>query len=71
MLRVAYAVPVIGWLLRDAVEGRPSARAWFIANLAMIWFLAIYFFGYPALIYPLLFMTGAMLVTLVRLTAAR
>lgn len=71
MLRLAYAVPVLGWFLRDAVEGPASSRGWFIANLAMVWFLAVYFLGYPAFIYPLLAMAGAMLVTLVSLTTAR
>ncbi|WP_018699550.1 hypothetical protein [Amorphus coralli] len=71
MLRLAYAIPVFGWLLRDAVTGPPSARAWFVANLAMIWLFAIVLFGYPAFFWPVLVAAGAMLAGLIGLTAAR
>ena len=71
MLRLAYAVPVFGWLLRDAVHGPPSARGWFVANLAMIWLLTIVFLGYPAFIWPVLVAAGAMLAAIVTLTTLR
>jgi hypothetical protein len=71
MLRLAYAIPLFGWLLRDAVQGPPSARAWFVANLAMVWFLAVVFIGYPAFIWPLLVAAGAMLTAIVTLTTMR
>lgn len=71
MLRFIFAIPVVGWLLRDAVQGPPSARGWFVANLAMIWVFAIVFFGYPALIWPVLFAAGAMLTAIVTLTTVR
>ncbi|MGX1308763.1 hypothetical protein AB7M35_003521 [Amorphus suaedae] len=71
MLRLAYSVPLFGWLLRDAVQGPPSSRGWFVANLAMIWFLAIVFLGYPAFIWPVLFAAAAMLTGIVALTTLR
>lgn len=71
MLRFIFAIPVFGWLLRDAVYGPPSARGWFVANLAMIWAFAIVAFGSPALIWPVLFAAGAMLTAIVTLTTVR
>lgn len=69
LLRFAFAVPVFGWLLRDAVRGGTSARFWFIANLAMLWLLAISFFGYAAFIIPVIILALGMLAVLVMLTA--
>lgn len=71
MLRLVYTIPVFGWLLRDAVQGPPSSRGWFVANLAMIWVFAIVFLGYPAFIWPVLFAAGAMLTAIVTLTTLR
>ncbi|MEM8878003.1 MAG: hypothetical protein AAGD23_09025 [Pseudomonadota bacterium] len=50
VLRAIYHVPVLGWMLRDAVHGRDSARSFFAINLILILALAIWLFGYPALI---------------------
>lgn len=50
LLRVICHVPVLGWMVRDAVYGRDSARSFFAVNLILITGLAVWFFGYPALI---------------------
>jgi hypothetical protein len=54
LMRALFHVPLFGWLLKDAMLGRPSAAVWFIFNLAAIWLLAILFFGYPAINIPAL-----------------
>lgn len=50
LLGALYAVPVAGWLLKDAVEGRPSAKAFFALNAFLLLAAAIAVFGYPVLI---------------------
>ncbi len=69
LLRFAYSLPLLGWLLRDAVRGGLSARLWFTANLGMIWLLLIVLFGYPAFIIAAIAMALGMLIILVLLTA--
>ncbi|OKL45429.1 hypothetical protein [Pseudovibrio exalbescens] len=53
-MRLLFLVPIIGWLFRDAVYGKSDAKYYFCANFFVGWALAIYFFGYPALIIPTL-----------------
>ncbi|MEO1200824.1 MAG: hypothetical protein AAFX39_16650 [Pseudomonadota bacterium] len=50
LLALCYHIPLVGWLLRDALHGRPSARGFFFANLAMVWLIALTFIGYPLVI---------------------
>ncbi|WP_208976458.1 hypothetical protein [Polycladidibacter hongkongensis] len=50
LARILFALPILGWLLRDASRGRDNAKYFLIANVAVLWALAIYFFGYPAFI---------------------
>jgi len=69
LLRLLFAIPVIGWMLRDAVRGESDSKAWFLANIVMIWLLAVVFFGYPAIIIPALVATASIIVTLVAMTA--
>lgn len=71
MLRILYSVPLIGWILQDAIEGPVSSRLWFLANLGMLWFLAVYFFGVAAFIFPLLALAGIVLTSIVVLTLVR
>jgi hypothetical protein len=68
LLRMLFHVPLFGWLLKDAVLGRPSAAVWFIFNLAAIWILAILFFGYPAIIIPALAAVAIVFVALIIIT---
>ena len=53
-LELVYKVPVIGWLIADAVKGRESAKLFFAFNCAVAWLAAIALFGYPAIILPAL-----------------
>lgn len=56
VVRILLLVPIFNLFLRDAMYGEESAKYWFAANLYMVWFLCIYFFGYPAIIIPALTM---------------
>ena len=53
-LELVYRVPVIGWLIADAVKGRASAKLFFAFNCTVVWLAAIALFGYPAIILPAL-----------------
>ncbi|MAS41865.1 hypothetical protein SAMN05444336_10254 [Albimonas donghaensis] len=45
MLNLIYRVPLIGWMIRDAMEGEEDAPVWFAVNLLMLWVLAGVIFG--------------------------
>lgn len=65
---VVYRVPVLGWMLKEAVQGAATAKVLFVLNLLMIWLLAILTFGYPAIILPALVAVPLMFVLLVLIT---
>ena len=69
--KTIYNIPVIGWLLRDAVQGGPTALLWFIFNLVATWLVAIFYFGYPAIIIPALAAVPAMFVALITITMGK
>lgn len=68
--RTFFRIPVIGWLVSDAVHGRPDAKYYFIANVFVGFAALVYVFGYPFLIAYALTATFAMLIFLVVLTAS-
>lgn len=63
--RVLYAVPLIGWMLKDVVHGDPDNVYWFIFTLGALWIMAIMAFGYPAIILPALAAVPVAFLTLV------
>ena len=65
--RLIYAVPVIGRMLREAVEGDGTTKAFFAANVLMMWALAVIFLGYPALIVMALALSALVFVALIAL----
>ena len=65
-----YHVPVAGWLVRDAVHGRPDAKYYFIANIVFALFLLVYEFGYSFVICFALAGAGLGLSGIVFLTAS-
>jgi hypothetical protein len=71
VLRLIYAIPLIGWMLRDAAEGGDEARLWFLGSLIGIWAIAIMVFGYPALILPLLALVPLIFLGIIAITAGR
>lgn len=66
---VIYKIPVAGWLLKDAIHGRPDAKYYFIANVLIMLGVLIYTFGYPFLITAAIGATAAYLLFLVAFTA--
>jgi hypothetical protein len=69
LLRVLYAVPILGWMLRDAVEGESDAPVWAVMNVVGLVALAVIVWGYPALIVAALIATALILGTIVIGTA--
>ena len=68
--RFALRLPVLGWLLNDALNGLPDAKYYFIANCLAVLVACIYFIGYPFVIVLALTGTASALAFLVTLTAA-
>ncbi len=60
--------PVLGWFVKEAIEGPDSTRIIFLLNVVMTWALCIYAFGYPAIIMPLLVVAPMMILILVLIT---
>ncbi|WP_310618933.1 hypothetical protein [Flexibacterium corallicola] len=54
LVRILMLIPLFGWLLTDAIHGKDDAKYFFVVNVGVTWFLAIAFFGYPAIIIPAL-----------------
>lgn len=71
MLKLFYAMPLLGWLARDLKEGGVSAFTYFLVNCALLWIGAIALFGYPAIIVPALCVVPLMFVLLILLTRGR
>ena len=63
-------LPVVGWLLSDAINGLPDARYYFFANCVLVLGVAIYAFGYPLVITLALTAAAVSLALLVYMTAA-
>ncbi len=68
VLRLVYAFPVLGWMLKEAVEGPAVAKTLFVVNCLLIWILAIAIFGYPAIIVPALVMVPVIFTVLILIT---
>ncbi|MBI5131096.1 MAG: hypothetical protein HZA66_16775 [Rhodopseudomonas palustris] len=49
-IRMFYYVPVIGWLVKDAVHGTPEAKYFFAFNAVVLLVGAIAIIGYPLVI---------------------
>ena len=68
VLRLVYAFPVLGWMLKEAVEGPAVAKTLFVVNCLLIWILAIAIFGYPAIILPALAIVPIIFTVLILIT---
>lgn len=71
VLRALYWIPIFGWLLRDAVHGDTLSRIFFAVNLLVLWALAVFIFGYAAIIIPALVITPTFLAVIVVLTLGK
>ena len=63
--RLLFSVPVLGWMIRDAVEGDSDAPVWAVFNVIGLIALAVILWGHAALIVAALAATALMLVGLV------
>jgi hypothetical protein len=68
MNEIVYRVPLLGWMLKEAIHGPTTAKILFVVNLLMVWLLAILAFGYPAIIIPALAAVPTMFVVLLLIT---
>ncbi len=68
--QVALRFPVVGWLLRDAIYGRPEAKYYFLANCILAAILGAFLFGYAFVISLALVAAWTALALLVAMTAA-
>jgi hypothetical protein len=70
--QVALRFPVVGWLVRDAIYGRPDAKYYFLANciLAVAVALGAFVFGYAFVISLAVVAAWVALALLIYMTAA-
>ena len=68
--QVALRFPVVGWLVRDAVYGRPEAKYYFLANCILAAALGAVVFGYAFVILLAVAAAWIALALLVYMTAA-
>ncbi|MGR3782481.1 MAG: hypothetical protein ACU0DT_14630 [Albimonas sp.] len=71
MLPILYRVPVLGWMLRDAFEGREDAPLWFALNVIMLWILSVIVFGWAGLIVPALIGVAVVFTAILAITVGR
>lgn len=69
--RMVFAIPVLGWMLREAAHGSGNTKALFLVNMVLAWLLAIAYFGYPAIIIPALAAVPTMFVVLILITMGK
>lgn len=62
-------VPILGWLIKDAIQGHSDAKYYFVFNILCLFAFLIFTFGYPFLICALLIAAAGFLVFLVLFTA--
>jgi len=68
--QVALRFPVVGWLLRDAIYGRPEAKYYFLANCILAAILGAVVVGYAFVITLAVLAAWVSLALLVHMTAA-
>ncbi len=68
ILRSLYWVPVLGRLLREAIEGPVEALYLFTANLVMAVALLVIVFGFPALLTVALMAVATMFIVIFDIT---
>jgi len=66
--RLVYAVPILGWMLKDVVHGAPDNIWYFLAAILSLWIIAIMTFGFPAVILPMVVLVPGIFLLLVTIT---
>ncbi len=67
---LVYRIPVIGWMLKNAIHGDDSELIYFLISLLLLWVLSMMIFGYAAMIVGALAAAATALTTIVVLTRA-
>ena len=68
MLKVIYLVPILGRMVREAVEGPDEALLAFIANIVMVLAIVVINFGFPALLTIALTAAAVIFALIIRFT---
>jgi|LakMenEpi03Aug12_release.lakeMendotaPanAssembly.Ray.scaffolds.fasta_scaffold4777146_1 hypothetical protein len=68
LLKVFYLIPILGHLVREAVEGPDEAKLFFIVNVVMALAITVIIFGLPALIAAALAAAAFMFFVIIRIT---
>lgn len=68
VLNAIFAIPLLGWMIRDAVYGRDSAMGFFAANYALIALVSALIWGLPAVVVCALVAAVGMGVLLILIT---
>jgi len=63
--RLLFAIPLFGWLARDAANGKPEDLGYTIVALVSMWGCSALLFGLPGLYLPALAMVPVMFLILV------
>ena len=58
--RALLKIPFLGWQLEGFCRKEPAGKVLALANIIMVWVLAILVFGYPAFILPVYTMVPVM-----------
>ncbi|MBX9455073.1 MAG: hypothetical protein KL863_03030 [Rhizobium sp.] len=67
-VKLFYSIPVLGRLVQEAAHGPASTKVLFLVNCVMLWLLAIFLFGYPAIIVPALALVAIAFFLLILIT---
>lgn len=70
-LRLLFAIPVLGWMIRDAFENGVAARRWFVFNCVALFSAAVAVIGYPVVIVTALIAVAVIFALLILMTAGQ
>lgn len=63
--RILFAVPLFGWLARDAAHGKAEDLGYTVAAIVSMWGCSTLLFGLPGLYLPALVMVPVMFLILI------
>lgn len=66
--RAVFAIPLLGWMLKDVIHGHPDNKWYFLAAVTSCWIMAIMAFGFPAVVVPVVAIVPVAFVTLLLIT---
>lgn len=68
LTRLIFAIPVVGWMLRDVAEGDETAMGWFALTIFSLIAITTLTFGLPGLVIAMLFAAAFTLATILFVT---